>query len=135
MQELINFGVYDMNIIINWFSSMSFSKRLIHIRKKRGLTQNALAELTGLNVSQIYRWESGNSRPILEGVIKLAKALHVSIDDLVFEESERAPQGKMKLLFEAVEQLKPQHQDSIQEMVEMMVLKYESQRFSDNDGQ
>ena len=120
-----------MNIIFNWLSPMSFSKRLIQVRKKRGLTQNALAELTGLNVSQIYRWESGTSRPILEGVIKLAKALHVSIDELVFEEDERAPNGKLKLMFEAVEQLKQKDQDTIQELLQGMISRYESNRFSD----
>jgi len=48
-----------------------------------------------------------------------------------FGENDRAPKGKMKLLFEAVEQLKPTDQDSIKEMVEMMVLKYESKRFDE----
>ena len=125
-----------MNIIINWLSPMSFSKRLIQVRKKRGLTQNALAELTGLNVSQIYRWESGTSRPILEGVIKLAKALHVSIDELVFEEDERAPKGnKLKLMFEAVEQLKKKDQETIQELLQGMISRYESNRFSDAEIQ
>ncbi len=115
---------------------MSFSKRLIQVRKKRGLTQNALAELTGLNVSQIYRWESGTSRPILEGVIKLAKALHVSIDELVFEEDERAPKGnKLKLMFEAVEQLKKKDQETIQELLQGMISRYESNRFSDAEIQ
>ena len=120
-----------MKIIINWFSPMSFSKRLKQTRKDKGLTQNQLSEITGINISQINRWETGLSQPILEGAIKLAKALHVSIDELVFDDSDRAPKGKMKLLFEAVEQLKPTDQDSIQEMVEMMVLKYESQRFNE----
>lgn len=120
-----------MNIIFNWLSPMNFSNRLIQVRKKRGLTQNALAELTGLNVSQIYRWESGTSRPILEGVIKLAKALHVSIDELVFEEDERTPSGKLKLMFEAVEQLKQKDQDTIQELLQGMISRYESNRFSD----
>jgi len=119
-----------MAIIIDWFAPMSFSKRLTKVRKEKGFTQNQLSELTGINISQIHRWETGISRPILEGVIKLAKALHVSIDELVFDDSDRAPKGKMKLLFEAVENLKPKDQDSIQELVEMMVLKYESQRFS-----
>ena len=114
---------------------MSFSKRLIQVRKKQGLTQNALSELTGINVSQIYRWESGTSRPILEGVIKLAKALHVSIDELVFEEEERAPSGKLKLMFEAVEQLKQKDQDTIQELLQGMIAKYESSRFSDTNVQ
>ena len=110
---------------------MGFSKRLKKRRKDKGLTQSQLSKITGINISQINRWETGLSQPVLDGAIKLAKALHVSIDELVFDDSERAPKGKMKLLFEAVEQLKPRDQDSIQEMVEMMVLKYESKRFNE----
>jgi len=120
-----------MKNIIDWLSPMSFSKKLTKIRKEKGLTQYALSDLSGINLSQIRRWETGVSKPVLDGLIKLSKALHVSLDELVFEENERKPIGKMKLLFEAVEQLKPKDQDIIQEMVEMMVVKYESQRFSE----
>jgi len=107
---------------------MSFSKRLIQIRKERDLTQNALAELSGIHISQIRRWETGNSRPILEGVIKLAKTLHVSIDDLVFDPDDRAPKGNLKLMFEAVEQLKPKDKYTIEEILKGMISRYESQR-------
>jgi len=120
-----------MKIINNWFSTMSFSKRLKKTRKDKGFTQKQLSETTGINISQINRWETGLTQPALEGAVKLAKALHVGIDDLVFGENDRTPKGKMKLLFEAVEQLKPTDQESIKEMVEMMVLKYESKRFDE----
>jgi len=102
-----------MKNIIYWLSRMSFSKKLTRIRKEKGLTQYALSDLTGVNLSQIRRWETGVSKPVLDGLIKLSKALHVSLDELVFEDDERKPAGKMKLLFEAVENLNPKDQDSI----------------------
>lgn len=64
----------------------------------------------------------------LEGPIKLVKALHVSLDELVFDEHEREPSGKMKLLFEAVERLGEPEQPiiHIQELLEGMLVKYEA---------
>lgn len=115
----------------NWLTPMSFSNKLTYLRKKRGLTQYAMCDLTGINLSQIRRWESGTAQPVLEGLIKLAKALHVSLDELVFEDNDRLPSSrKLRLMFEAVEQLKQKDQDTIQELLEMMILKYESYKFS-----
>lgn len=44
-----------------WLNSMSVADRLIHIRKSKGLTQQALADAVGLHVTQIKRYEAGSS--------------------------------------------------------------------------
>ncbi|WP_444935779.1 hypothetical protein ACJJIW_16670 [Microbulbifer sp. JMSA004] len=66
----------------------------------------------------------------MEGLVKLAKALHVSLDELVFEESERGPSDRMKLLFEAVERLSEEEQLIIRELLEGMIVKYEARRWT-----
>ena len=53
------------------------------------LTQDALAEAAGINVSQVRRYEGGNSQPSLDALRKLAVALSVSADELLFDETER----------------------------------------------
>jgi len=51
--------------------------------------------------------------------VKLAKALHVSLDELVFEDTERGPENeKMKPLFEACERLSEAEQLVIRELLE-----------------
>ena len=40
----------------------AIAKKIIHYRKLKGMTQEALSELTGLNVRTIQRIESGGSR-------------------------------------------------------------------------
>lgn len=84
---------------------MNFSTRLVQIRKSQGLTQQALADAAGLHINQIRRYETESAQPTLKGQIKLAKSLYVSLDELVFNENERGPGNKIKLLFEAVERL------------------------------
>ena len=53
------------------------------LRKKRSLTQEALAELVGVTRQTIAKWESGESAPDLPLAGKLAAALDVTLDELV----------------------------------------------------
>ena len=53
------------------------------LRKKRNLTQEALAELVGVTRQTIAKWESGESVPDLSLAGKLAAVLDVALDELV----------------------------------------------------
>ncbi len=120
-----------MVVSVKWLLPMNFPARLIKIRKSQGLTQQGLADAAQLHVNQVKRYESGSAQPTLEGLIKLAKALHINLDELVFEEGERGPSGnKMQLLFEAVERLTSEEQSIIQELLEGMIVKYEARRWT-----
>jgi transcriptional regulator with XRE-family HTH domain len=124
-----------MEVLINWFLPMNFSTRLAQIRKSQGLTQQGLSDASGVHINQIRRYESDSAQPTLEGLIKLAKALHVSLDELVFNDDAREPSGgKMKLLFEAVERLSKDEQTIIQELLEGMIVKYEARRWTNVGG-
>jgi transcriptional regulator with XRE-family HTH domain len=61
---------------------LNFHERLVSLRKERGLTQQALAEMVSMHISQIRRYESGQSQPTLDAIRKLAVALSVSADML-----------------------------------------------------
>ena len=50
--------------------------------KALGLTQRALAELVGIDVRQIRRYESGEQQPVLAAAVRLAAALGVTLDEL-----------------------------------------------------
>ncbi|MCE4554887.1 helix-turn-helix transcriptional regulator [Pelomonas sp. P8] len=66
------------------------------------MTQQALADAAGVHVNQVRRYEAGNAQPTLEALVGLARALHVSLDQLVFDEAERGPSDDLRLQFEAV---------------------------------
>ena len=61
-------------------NDMPFSTRLSTLRKQRGLTQEALADLVGITKTQIYRYENSTSQPTLDVIKKLAVALCVTSD-------------------------------------------------------
>jgi transcriptional regulator with XRE-family HTH domain len=119
-----------MVVAFNWVLPLNFPARLIQTRKAQGLTQQGLADAAQLHVNQIKRYESGSAQPTLEGLIKLAQALHVSLDELVFEKGERGPSDKMQLLFEAIERLDEKEQLVIRELLEGMIIKYEARRWT-----
>lgn len=59
-------------------------KRVKEYRKQKGLTQQKLAEKTGLSFNTITKIEQGiGDSPTLKTLVKLADALGVSIDELV----------------------------------------------------
>ena len=51
------------------------------IRVNAGFTQAQLAEESGVEQASISRWETGESMPGVDKLIKLAKILNCSIDD------------------------------------------------------
>lgn len=62
---------------------MTFGEKLKQIRESKGLGVNQLALKSGVNASQISRFENGKRKdPQMDTVKKLAKALDVSISEL-----------------------------------------------------
>jgi transcriptional regulator with XRE-family HTH domain len=60
------------------------AKRVKEYRKQKRLTQQKLAEKTGLSFNTITKIEQGiGDSPTLKTLVKLADALGVSIDELV----------------------------------------------------
>ena len=53
------------------------------LRKKRSLTQEALAEQVGVSRQTVAKWEAGESAPDLEAAARLSRAFDVSLDDLI----------------------------------------------------
>ena len=117
---------------------LDFHERLVALRKERGLTQHALAELVEMHISQIRRYESGQSQPTLEAIRKLAMALSVSADMLLFAQNERGPDDDLKLQFEAVSRLNAEEKNVIRSVIESIVLrntfKAAERRFTEPGG-
>ena len=105
------------------FWHMDFPERLTALRKERALTQQALADLVGVHVLQIRRYEGGTSQPTLDVIKRLAQALRVSADALVFDASERGPDEELKFQFEAVARMPTKEKDAIRTMLEAMIVK------------
>jgi len=60
-----------------------FGIALRRVRRERGLSQEALAEATGLSTNFVGEMERGLKAPGLGVIVRLARALDVSIHELL----------------------------------------------------
>ena len=110
--------------------NMEFPERLTELRKQQGLSQQKLADMVGIHISQIHRYEKGTSQPTLDIIKKLAIALSVSADSLLFNKDERGPSDDLRMQFEAISQLGENERRLIREILEGLILRSEAKRWS-----
>ena len=109
---------------------MSFPARLAAARHARKLSQAQLARATSINPSQIKRYETGLTQPSLEALRKLALALHVSTDALLFEEGERGPDDEFKNFLEAISQFAPDEKATARAVLQGLILQHQARRWA-----
>ncbi len=98
---------------------MVFPEQLAELRRQRGLTQAVLAHRVGVTTNQISRYESGVSEPTLGVLRKLAIALSVSADALVFGGEDRlAGNDWLQMAFEATTLLGESERAAVRLMLE-----------------
>ena len=108
---------------------MDFGSRLAMLRKQHTMTQQALADAVGCHVTMIRRYEANETQPTLEVIRNMARALSVSADSLVFEQDERGPNEELLLQFEAISQLPPEELAVVKEVLESLIIKYQTRRW------
>ena len=70
---------------------MPLGERIKALRTEAGLSQAELAEQVGGDGRQIRRYENGRITPSLDALARIAEALNVSLDHLVFDDIARRP--------------------------------------------
>ena len=108
---------------------MGFPDRLAAFRKERSLTQQALADIVRVHVVQIRRYEAGKTQPTLDIIRKLAIALSVSADELIFDKEERNPDEDLRLQFEAISAFDDEDKAVARTLLESLILRNQSKRW------
>lgn len=62
---------------------MKFNDNLVNLRKKKGWSQEELADKLDMSRQAVSKWEVGTSKPDIDNAIKISKLFGVSIDELV----------------------------------------------------
>lgn len=68
---------------------MNIGENLKKIRKDKGITQEKLSSLTKISITSIQRYELGKRQPTIEIINKIAKALEVPVDMILFDGNTR----------------------------------------------
>jgi transcriptional regulator with XRE-family HTH domain len=110
---------------------MGFPERLAKIRKERNLGFPELARLSDIHATQLRRYEKGDSQPTLEALKKLAIALNVPGDRLLFDDDERKPPEDFLLQFQALSQLEPEDKKAIRSVIDGLLLRHQAKKLID----
>ena len=65
---------------------MEFNEKLQELRKRRGLTQEDLAQALFVSRTAISKWESGRGYPSIDSLKSISRFFSVSIDELICQE-------------------------------------------------
>jgi len=117
MQALFANPLYDA-------SMASAASRLKTLREAAGLSQRELARLLGQDQSNIHYWESTGKAPRSDVLVPMAKALGVTVEELLGQPKPSrvtSPGGRARQLFEAVSKLPRRQQDKVLDILEPFV--------------
>lgn len=98
------------------------------LREAAGISQRELARQIGEQQSNVRYWETSGNLPRSNVLIPMAKALGVTVEELLGEPKARrapAPGGKVRQVFEAVTKLPRRQQQKIIDMAEAFITQYE----------
>ncbi len=99
-----------------------FGQRLAHYRTLKGLTQYEFADLLGISRNLVVHYERACENPTADFVIRAAKTLDVSVDELLGVQPQRStkrgPSPKAQKLAERISKLPKSKQAVVIEMLE-----------------
>jgi transcriptional regulator with XRE-family HTH domain len=112
---------------------MEFKDRLKEARTKKKFSQNELAKLAGIHVTNISRYERGENRPATDVLSKLANALDVTTDYLMSGSTEQVAEENISdkellSLFKKVNTLSTEKKKVVKELLAAFVLQADLQQ-------
>lgn len=90
----------------------------------------ALVDNVEMHVTQIRRYEAGNAQPTRDVIRRLAIALSVSADTLVFPNNNRGPNTDLNSHLEAINQLDHDEQQTIKQLIEGALLRHQAKKLA-----
>lgn len=75
---------------------LKIGARLAQLRRKKGLTQEQLAQRLGVSAPAVSKWETNTSYPDITLLCPLARALGVNVDTLLQFEEQISPRRRWR---------------------------------------
>ncbi len=107
---------------------MNTGEKIRLVRKEKGWSQQELAKVAGLNWTIINRYENRKAFPNGESLLKLAKALGVTADFLLFEDAPRTRRIAIKdpdlyEKFLLIEKMPAEDREAVRRILEALILR------------
>ncbi len=110
-------------------------KRVVELRKKKGLSQSDLAKQVGISYAQVGRYETKGAQPPAEVLKKIADALDTTVDYLISGDTDEKAVSTLKdaeLLqhFRAVEQMDEEDKVTVKKLIDAFITKKKIQQLA-----
>ena len=104
----------------------SFPDILRRLRKNKDWSQGQLAQQAGIDLQKISKYERGVSSPPIKTLVKIAKALDVSLDYLVIGKTRAEKVKNIKLIerIEEIEKLPLEYQDTLISVLDSFIKRH-----------
>jgi transcriptional regulator with XRE-family HTH domain len=107
--------------------------RIKDLRKQKNLSQSELADKVGISYAQIGRYETKGSQPPAETLKKIADALGVSPDFLIYGTSDEKAKTKLTdadLInqFKAIENMDEEDRNVVKKLIDAFITKKQLQK-------
>lgn len=96
---------------------VGIGRRIRDIRKKKGLTQAALAELSCVEPSNISHIERAATKLSLPTLVNIANALDVSLDELVYDSLNKSAHVSVAMIDDLLRDCTPAELRSVAELI------------------
>lgn len=111
----------------------SFGENLKQLRSERELSQLELAGLVKMHPTHISRYERGQASPTVEVVRKIAEALNVSADQLIYGDAgrmarERIQDSELLNMFSKVQDLTKEDIHCVKSLLNAYLIKSDLQQ-------
>jgi len=107
--------------------------KIKEIRKERGLSQGALGKLSGIHEKLVSKYENERIVPTADTLKKIAQALRVSADYLIFDNVPKEGKAELKDLelfsmFKEVEDMGDSERETVKILIDAMIVKSKVQK-------
>ena len=99
---------------------IELGQRIAQYRKAQGLTQTELAEQLGIAQQTMAHYEGGHLRIAVSMLSDLAKALSISVDEILNEQTTKKKPGPTSLLQRQMEEIRTQPRTKQKVISEML---------------
>jgi transcriptional regulator with XRE-family HTH domain len=107
---------------------MTLGEKIRQIRSEKGLSQAALEKISGVNSKLLSKYENERIVPTADTLKKIAEALEVSADYLIFDNAPKSGTSKLTDLelfekFLQVEKMTPENRNMIKNLIDAVIIK------------
>lgn len=94
--------------------------RIKAVRQNRGMTQERLAELVGVNTSHVSNTENAHTKVSLGVLVAVANALETSVDYLLSDQYEDPTHALDRAIWKALKKCDNQKKEKILKIIEIL---------------